>query len=391
MNLISKITLSCIAATTIFTGCSSSGESEPSQDITPTEVTVERGPIIGAYVVDNSGKRAVNIGEGKYRFSNTPSYPISSFGGYIDANRNGVVDENDTSMTLSLSLNQENKTTLTLLTTIADDEELKNEILNTYGLSEDELYSLTPSTSLIVSAISDEVFRYCIENNSSVENINLDTLQGLQNNIETRISLNKLSPKSSIDIATENEVSLIDELNITLADTNTNITDANNQIAQSSIQEQDPSSMLESMPTYNLTQEQKDGLVFMYQEEKVARDVYNNLYEKWNIKVFSNIAKAEQSHMDAVKSILERYNLDIPNDEVGVFELEELQKLYDDLVAMGSVSSSEAIKVGVLVEETDIKDLEELIVDAPEDIKVIYQSLLNGSYNHLNAFNKQVN
>ena len=235
MNLISKITLSCIAATTIFTGCSSSGESEPSQDITPTEVTVERGPIIGAYVVDNSGKRAVNIGEGKYRFSNTPSYPISSFGGYIDANRNGVVDENDTSMTLSLSLNQENKTTLTLLTTIADDEELKNEILNTYGLSEDELYSLTPSTSLIVSAISDEVFRYCIENNSSVENINLDTLQGLQNNIETRISLNKLSPKSSIDIATENEVSLIDELNITLADTNTNITDANNQIAQSSI------------------------------------------------------------------------------------------------------------------------------------------------------------
>ena len=149
--------------------------------------------------------------------------------------------------------------------------------------------------------------------------------------------------------------------------------------------------MLESMPTYNLTQEQKDGLVFMYQEEKVARDVYNNLYEKWNIKVFSNIAKAEQSHMDAVKSILEKYNLDIPNDEVGVFELEELQKLYDDLVAMGSVSSSEAIKVGVLVEETDIKDLEELIVDAPEDIKVIYQSLLNGSYNHLNAFNKQVN
>jgi len=391
MNLISKITLSCIAATTIFTGCSSSGESEPSQDITPTEVTVERGPLIGAYVVDNSGKRAVNIGEGKYRFSNTPSYPISSFGGYIDANRNGVVDENDTSMTLSLSLNQENKTTLTLLTTIADDEELKNEILNTYGLSEDELYSLTPSTSLIVSAISDEVFRYCIENNSSVENINLDALQGLQNNIETRISSNKLSPKSSIDIATENEVSLIDELNITLADTNTNITDANNQIAQSSIQEQDPSSMLESMPTYNLTQEQKDGLVFMYQEEKVARDVYNNLYEKWNIKVFSNIAKAEQSHMDAVKSILEKYNLDIPNDEVGVFELEELQKLYDDLVAMGSVSSSEAIKVGVLVEETDIKDLEELIVDAPEDIKVIYQSLLNGSYNHLNAFNKQVN
>ena len=140
-----------------------------------------------------------------------------------------------------------------------------------------------------------------------------------------------------------------------------------------------------------LTQEQKDGLVFMYQEEKVARDVYNYLYQLWGAKVFINIAKAEQSHMDAVKSILEKYELDIASDEAGVFELEELQKLYDDLVAMGSVSYDEAIKVGVLVEETDIKDLEELIIDAPEDIKVIYQNLLDGSYKHLDAFNKQVN
>lgn len=147
---------------------------------------------------------------------------------------------------------------------------------------------------------------------------------------------------------------------------------------------------LSEYPVYDLTQEQKDGLVFMYQEEKVARDVYNAMYEKWGNKVFSNIAKSEQSHMDAVKAILDKYNLTVPNDTLGAFELQELQELYNNLITMGSVSSNEAMKVGVLVEQTDIADLLERIEDAPEDIKVVYQNLLNGSYNHLNAFSKQV-
>lgn len=149
-------------------------------------------------------------------------------------------------------------------------------------------------------------------------------------------------------------------------------------------------SNLSEYPVYDLTQEQKDGLVFMYQEEKVARDVYNAMYEKWGNRVFTNIAKSEQSHMDAVKAILDKYNLTVPNDTPGAFELQELQELYNNLITMGSVSSNEAMKVGVLVEQTDIADLLERIEDAPEDIKVVYQNLLNGSYNHLNAFSKQV-
>jgi hypothetical protein len=35
-------------------------------------------------------------------------------------------------------------------------------------------------------------------------------------------------------------------------------------------------------------------------------------------------------------------------------------------------------------------DLEEKIVDTPNDIEAVYQNLLNGSYNHLNAFSKQI-
>ncbi len=383
---------SLIAATLIFSGCGSSDTT--TQDPTYNDITVERGPVYGSYVVDANGQRAYNLENNTYRFRTTPTYPITAYGGYIDANRDGVIDGNDTALTIPLSLNGQNRNKLTIATTLASmSDELKNEILNTYGLSEDELFTLTPSTSLEVSAISDEVFKYCIENNTSVEDINITTMQDtLKSRIQARIQINETLAltKTLLEIATENEVILVDDLNITLTDTDANLTEVTNLLTQSATHTSDPSALLDSLPIVDLTDEEKAGLVFMYQEEKVARDVYNAMYAKWGSKVFANIAKSEQSHMDAVKAILEKYSLVVPSDEAGVFTDSDLLALYNTLIGMGNVSSNEAMKVGVLVEETDIADLIERMVDAPEDIKIIYQSLLNGSYNHLNAFSKQV-
>lgn len=381
---------SLVTAGLLLSGCGSSDTTN--QDPTYTDITVERGPVIGAYVVDNSGKRAINLGNGQYRFSVAPTYPITAYGGYIDVNRDGVIDGNDTTLTMPLSLGEQNRNKLTIVTTLATNEELKNKILTTYGLSEEELFTLTPSTSLKISAISDEVFKYCIENNSSVEDINMITFTTLENEINSTIVANETLAltQTLLEIATQNETDLVNELNVTLTDTDANLSEVALDITQSSTQTNDPTAMLDAMPLYTLSDEQKAGLVFMYQEEKVARDVYNAMYAKWGSKVFANIAKSEQSHMDAVKAILEKYSLEVPSDEAGVFTDSDLLALYNTLIGMGNVSSNEAMKVGVLVEETDIADLIERMVDAPDDIEIVYQNLLNGSYNHLNAFSKQV-
>jgi len=383
---------SLIATSLIFVGCGSSDTSNMDTS-TPTDITVERGPVVGAYVVDGAGKRAINLGNGQYRFASTPTYPISTYGGYIDVNRDGIIDGNDTALTTPLVLAEQNRDKITILTTLASlSSELKNSILTTYGLSEEEIFTLTPSTSLKVSAISDEVFKYCVENNVTVEDMNSTTFSNLQTQIEAKITSNETLALTTtlLEIATQNEISLVDDLNITLDDTGENLTEVTETITQSATQTNDPTLMLDAMPLYTLSDEQKAGLVFMYQEEKVARDVYNAMYVKWGSKVFANIAKSEQSHMDAVKAILEKYSLVVPSDTAGTFELTELQTLYNTLIGMGNVSSNEAMKVGVLVEETDIADLIERMVDAPDDIEIVYQNLLNGSYNHLNAFSKQV-
>ena len=146
-----------------------------------------------------------------------------------------------------------------------------------------------------------------------------------------------------------------------------------------------------SAATVNLTTAQKAALLFMYQEEKVARDVYLTLGKKYpEAKTFSNIALSEQTHTDSVEKLCIKYGVNIANvneASVGNFVLPELQNLYDTLVIQGSVSLTEGLKVGVAIEEKDIKDIMTYAVGMPSDVQKTFQNLLNGSYSHLDAFN----
>ena len=138
-----------------------------------------------------------------------------------------------------------------------------------------------------------------------------------------------------------------------------------------------------------LTVLEADNLVFMREEEKLARDVYLTMYEAWGLNIFSNIAASEQTHTDAVAEMLDKYKLPDPvvDDRVGIFVNQELATLYDTLLTSGYLSSLEALKVGALIEEVDMVDLKRAIEETDnENIQVLYENLLSGSRNHLRAF-----
>ncbi|WP_297069791.1 DUF2202 domain-containing protein [Thermococcus sp.] len=150
---------------------------------------------------------------------------------------------------------------------------------------------------------------------------------------------------------------------------------------------------IDSIPAGQLAQEEKDGLLYMVEEEKLAHDVYTKLYEKWGLKIFSNIAKSETTHVEAVRALLQKYNLTDPtqNEGIGEFQNQELQKLYDQLIEMGMKSEVDALKVGALIEETDIEDLQKWIsLTDKVDIITVYENLMMGSRNHLRAFVSQL-
>ena len=132
------------------------------------------------------------------------------------------------------------------------------------------------------------------------------------------------------------------------------------------------------------------GILFMREEEKLARDVYLYLYEIYPLRPFLNISKSEQAHMDAIKYLIDTYELVDPVDEnpPGVFQNEELQELYNELIEKGSKSREEALKVGALIEEVDITDLQAELEETAknEDVIRVFTNLCAASENHLRAF-----
>jgi hypothetical protein len=153
----------------------------------------------------------------------------------------------------------------------------------------------------------------------------------------------------------------------------------------------DTSFMLQTTEAEELSAQEHDSIIFMREEEKLARDVYLALYDIWQLRVFENIARSEQAHMDAMLSLVDRYELADPALTPGRFSDPELQELYDTLVERGSQSAEEALRVGALIEEVDIEDLlADLGTSDNEDIGLVYENLLAGSENHLRAFVSQI-
>ncbi len=145
-----------------------------------------------------------------------------------------------------------------------------------------------------------------------------------------------------------------------------------------------------SAPTRPTTA-QKLQLQYLVEEEKLARDVYTYLAENVTSQKFSNIAKSEQTHMDNISALLKKYNYFNPtlNRPAGVYRDQELQALYNELIAKGSVGVAEAFAVGVAIEELDIADIKKMMANpAPTDVKLAWDLLLKGSINHLAAFSR---
>ncbi|MDP0563243.1 MAG: DUF2202 domain-containing protein [Candidatus Endonucleobacter sp. (ex Gigantidas childressi)] len=161
-----------------------------------------------------------------------------------------------------------------------------------------------------------------------------------------------------------------------------------------------------------MTQELKNTLSFMGNEERLAYDLYNALYQQFpNIKQLYNIpTKSEYKHITAVQLLVKKYihdendftnidasplgykNTNILDMKAGVYDIQAIQSLYDKLYAKGIVSEKDALEVGCIVEVTDINDLNEKVEIAKnsnaKDIETVFNFLRDGSYKHYWAFDK---
>jgi len=140
-----------------------------------------------------------------------------------------------------------------------------------------------------------------------------------------------------------------------------------------------------------LSADAASGLIYMIEEEKMARDLYDAFFDQTGSTVFDRISDSEQQHYDTLITVADAAGIDLSaiSTTVGVFTNPEIQSLYDLLLAQGSLSLDAAYEVGVLVEQTDIADLQNYITG--EDIGIvgtIYEHLEVGSEHHLATFSQ---
>jgi hypothetical protein len=148
-------------------------------------------------------------------------------------------------------------------------------------------------------------------------------------------------------------------------------------------------SLLTGLPMEDLSNQEKKGLLHMREEEKLARDVYLTLFEEWGHRIFRNIARSENRHMNSVRIMIQKYGLSDPvlDDTVGVFTDPEMQQLYNELTFQARASLQAALEVGAIIEDLDIYDLRKYLKKSDsQDVRVLFQNLEKGSRNHIRSF-----
>jgi hypothetical protein len=139
-----------------------------------------------------------------------------------------------------------------------------------------------------------------------------------------------------------------------------------------------------------LTDAQKQELRAQAEHEKLARDTYVAYFESTGDYRFERIAASEDQHLEAIRMLLDRYDLTDPTaglDE-GEFTSDAVEGTYQEYLAEGDDLES-ALEVAQGIEKDDIADLEKATdgLDAP-DVEQVYEHQIRASEHHLAAFSR---
>jgi hypothetical protein len=378
----------------LLSGCGGSGDAA-NLGSSFTDITVERGPLLHASVTDADGNVGSHIGNGVYRFNAPLAYPIRSVGGYIDTNRNGRVDEGDVKTGAVTMKSGTSGSAVTLCSTLASNEELKARLL-AMGFTETQLLNNTPSQDRMIAALSDEIYKYAVTQGiGDVARITLQQLDGLVEAIQARVTTYRAASATAAAL----EQQLLTELGARV--------DAIDATEAAALAGRSGAQLLvSSLPASVLNDDQKRILVYMWNEEKLAKDVYLALNAIYPSQQLYNIATtSETQHEAAMQALLEKYNLSVWEPvnpaasysaaalaavPAGAYTVTVLQSLYDTLYAKGGASARDSLEVGCMVEVTDINDFDHdlALVDNVLDARTVFENLRAGSYSHYWAFDR---
>ena len=122
-----------------------------------------------------------------------------------------------------------------------------------------------------------------------------------------------------------------------------------------------------------------DMLTYAMQDESIARAEYAAILVTYgSVRPFTNIIRAEESHILALQPLFEAYGIAVPADESA------------SLVTTVP-SLTEAYQTGVSAEVNNIAMYETFLdQNLPDNVRAVFESLMRASENHLRAFQNRL-
>lgn len=122
----------------------------------------------------------------------------------------------------------------------------------------------------------------------------------------------------------------------------------------------------------------EDMLNYAIEDESLAKAEYEKIMAEFDVtRPFSNIMKAETQHIRALLPLFEKYEIAVPSNTAS-----------EHLVTADTLA--EIYSIGVETEVDNIAMYEKFLADPdlPADVKAVFTALMNGSKNHLKAFER---
>lgn len=121
----------------------------------------------------------------------------------------------------------------------------------------------------------------------------------------------------------------------------------------------------------------EEMLQYAIQDERLALAEYQLIMDEFDVtRPFSNIIRSENTHIELVTPLFEKYGIAIPEDTA-----KDLVVKPETLVA--------AFETGVQAEVNNIAMYQEFLKqELPEDVRLVFEKLSGASENHLAAFEK---
>lgn len=123
----------------------------------------------------------------------------------------------------------------------------------------------------------------------------------------------------------------------------------------------------------------EEMLVYAMEDEYLAQAEYDVIMDTYGVqKAFSNIIKAEATHISLLEPLFEEYDVSVP------------EKDWESLVVVPETLDA-AYAIGVDAEEKNIAMYESFLKEnLPDDVREVFEALMNASEKHLAAFQRQV-